>query len=31
MDNLDTVADRIRANFTLKNAARDAEIGRAHV
>ena len=29
MDNLDTVADRIRANFTLKNAARDAALERS--
>ena len=29
MDNLDIVADRIRANFTLKNAARDAALERS--
>jgi translin len=29
MDNLDTIADRIRANFTAKNAARDAALERS--
>ena len=29
MDNLDSIADRIRANFTAKNAARDAALERS--
>ena len=29
MDNLDTIADKIRAEFTTKNAARDATLGRS--
>jgi translin len=29
MDNLDAIADRIRANFTAKNAARDAALERS--
>ena len=29
MDNLDQIADRIRANFTAKNAARDAALERS--
>ena len=29
MDNLDHIADRIRANFTAKNAARDAALERS--
>src|SRR3989338_4122767 len=29
MDNLDHIADRIRANFTLKNAARDQALERS--
>src|SRR5260221_126547 len=29
MDNLDTIADRIRANFTAKNAARDGALERS--
>ena len=29
MDNLDSIADRIRANFTLKNAARDNALERS--